>query len=411
MPISRASKSIILCCDGTNNEFGRVNTNVVRLFQSLERGPAAAQVAYYDPGIGTMAAPGAFTRIGKDISRAAEMGFGIGIISKIESALSFLMHQYQPGDKVFIFGFSRGAYTARALAGALHKCGLPEDGADNLLPYFMRMFQDTTNWKVGDDFKATFGRRCHVHFLGLWDTVSTIGWVYNPKHFPYTRSNPNVSFVRHAVALDERRCFFRTNLWGLPDREPTANLATPEQDALELWFPGVHCDVGGGYPEQDSALWKISFAWMIRQAEAVGLRFDQTRVDQLLSLGSADEREWPQTRLHESLSGAWWICEVLPKKYWDLNAQPPRYRFRLPLGSRREVPAGALLHRSVIDRMLARADYRPRNLDPTFVSNALATAPPTEQTITYLPSCIGHVEGVASQPAPTNAPPDSIKVG
>jgi uncharacterized protein (DUF2235 family) len=78
------------------------------------------------------------------------------------------------------------------------------------------------DWKVGNGFKATFGRRCHVDFLGLWDTISTMGWIYNPKHFPFTRNNPNVSNVRHAASLGERRCFFRTKLWGNPDRGKAA---------------------------------------------------------------------------------------------------------------------------------------------------------------------------------------------
>ena len=360
---AKTPKNIILCCDGTNNQFAKYNTNVVRLFQCLDRSPQAGQVAYYDPGIGTLAAPGVWTRVGKALSRVVEMAFGVGIISKVESALSFLMQQYEPGDNVFIFGFSRGAYTARALAGVLHKCGLPEDGADNLLPYFMNVFQNTSPaYKpVAEAFKATFGRPCHVNFLGLWDTVSTVGWIYNPKHFPYTCNNPNVSIVRHAVSLDERRCFFRTNLWGLPDPEKAANTPNPHQDVFQAWFPGVHSDVGGGYPTEDSAIWKISFDWMVREAAQAGVRFDAARINEFLNLSPAVP-DWYNTAVHESLHGAWWLCEFLPKKYWDYGAKPPHYRFQIPKGRPRYVAKGQWLHRSIIDRMLAKPEYRPPNL-------------------------------------------------
>lgn len=376
---AKTRKNIILCCDGTNNQFGKYNTNVVRLFQCLDRSPQAGQVAYYDPGIGTLAAPGMWTRIGKNVSRVIEMAFGVGIIPKIESALSFLMQQYEPGDTVFIFGFSRGAYTARALAGVLHKCGLPEDGADNLLPYFMQMFQNTSpgDKSVVEDFKTTFGRPCHVHFLGLWDTVSTIGWIYNPKHFPYTSNNPNVSIVRHAVSLDERRCFYRSNLWDRRDRDQAANAPkSPEQDVFQAWFPGVHSDVGGGYGDDRSAIWKISFDWMVREAAKAGVRFDNNRVREVLDLTPPTGPDWYKTDIHTSLHGAWWLLEFLPKKYWDYAARPPHYRFQFPMGRPRYVEKDQWLHRSIIDRMLAKPDYRPPNLN-------LTPQPPGSEFVQY----------------------------
>jgi uncharacterized protein (DUF2235 family) len=377
-------KNIIICCDGTSNEFGRVNTNVVRLFQTLDLSAGAGQVAYYDPGVGTLAAPGLWTRLGRSLSRAFGLAFGVGIITNIEQAIDFLMHNYVPGDRVYVFGFSRGAYTARAIAGVLHKCGLPQAGADNLMPYLVRIFRNTTEWDVSRAFKQTFCRPCPVSFLGLWDTVSTIGWVYNPQHLPYTRNNPDVGRVRHAVALDERRCFYRTNLWGKPAGASENQHSQPDQDVKEVWFAGVHSDVGGGYPPADSMLWKCSFAWMVQEARAAGVRFDQRGVDQFLGAVSP-ETEWYTTCAHQSLKGVWWICECLPKKYWDNRAVPAAYRFRIPLGKPREVPAGAQLHRSIIDRMRVMSDYRPANLEPAFVSRVLESAPVTE-TVGYAPN-------------------------
>ena len=387
-------KNIILCCDGTSNEFGSTNTNVVRLFQSLDFSSAGGQLSsdgqlgFYDPGVGTLAPPGVFTRIGRAVSLGIGLAFGAGLLENVQNAVGFLMRCYEPGDRVYIFGFSRGAYTARAIAGALHKCGLPRVGSDNLLPYFIRTYRNTTDWNVSRDFKRTFGRACPVHFLGLWDTVSTLGWVCNPQHLPYTRSNPEVAVVRHAISLDERRCFFRTNRWGTPDPASAADAQRehhPAQDVCEIWFPGVHCDVGGGYPLKQTDLWKLSFEWMVREAGAAGLKFDSRRVDEFLAPNPPPAgQEWARSPQSTSLTGLWWAFELLPKKYYDFRSQPPRYRFRIPLGGRREVPAGALLHRSIVDRIRALSAYRPQNLSAAFVQKVLADSS-TNELVTYQP--------------------------
>jgi hypothetical protein len=160
---------------------------------------------------------------------------------------------------------------------------------------------------------------------------------------------------------------------------------TRTQDAQEIWFPGVHCDVGGGYPLSETNLWKISFAWMIREAQAAGVRFDAARVAEFLSPDPPPAgQEWSASRAHASLTGAWWLFEFLPKKYWDFHSQPPQYRFRIPLGKPREVPPGTLLHRSIIDRMQALPAYRPPNLSEAFRQRML-TQPPVNETVAYSP--------------------------
>src|SRR5262249_4316372 len=156
-------------------------------------------------------------------------------------------------------------------------------------------------------------------------------------------TNPSVACVRHAVALDERRCFYRTNLWG---KNTSANAPGENgQDVKEVWFAGVHSDVGGGYPPADSMLWKCSFAWMVQEAGAAGLKLDSRGVDEFLGPATA-RAEWSKTSAHQSLTGPWWLCELLPKKYWDDHVTPPCYRYKIPLGQPRQVPAGAQLHRS-----------------------------------------------------------------
>ena len=168
-----SGKNIVLCLDGTNNEFGRTNTNVVRLYQSLDR--STRQVVYYDPGVGTLAPPGLFTDLGKAIGRQIDGAIGTGVIPKAEEAVHFLMQNYEPGDRIYLFGFSRGAYTARVVAALLHKSGLPDRDAENLLPYFSHNLKYTKDPKVSDEFKKTFGRPCPVHFLG-----SSLDRVGNP---------------------------------------------------------------------------------------------------------------------------------------------------------------------------------------------------------------------------------------
>src|SRR5215813_5880521 len=164
------ARNFVLCCDGTNNQFGIENTNVVRLVQSLDRDPAKQRM-YYDPGVGTLPEPGVWTWLGKKLSDIGGLAFGGGLNWKIQEAYTFLMEYWEPGDQVFLFGFSRGAYTARVLAGLLHALGLMPRGNQNLVPYVMRLFnavrQEGTHeesddrlsyWELCREFRWTFAR-------------------------------------------------------------------------------------------------------------------------------------------------------------------------------------------------------------------------------------------------------------
>src|SRR5215475_1093782 len=116
-------RNFVICCDGTNNQFGPENTNIVRLIQVLEREPAQQRL-YYDPGVGTLPEPGVTTRLGKRLSAWFGLAFGTGLTWKVQEAYTYLMDFWEPGDHVFLFGFSRGAYTVSVLAGLLHALGL-----------------------------------------------------------------------------------------------------------------------------------------------------------------------------------------------------------------------------------------------------------------------------------------------
>jgi uncharacterized protein (DUF2235 family) len=192
-------RNLVICCDGTNNEVGLKITNVVRLIQCLER-DSDRQLIYYDPGVGTLPDPYRVTHVGKWWSRVIGLAFGHGLTADVMEAYTYLMEQWEFPDNVFIFGFSRGAYTARVLAGLLHTFGLLPPGAYNLLPYVIRNYRALSDRSIKDqrqivktycEFRKTFARPASdphdeerhfpVHFLGVWDTVSTVGWIWDPK--------------------------------------------------------------------------------------------------------------------------------------------------------------------------------------------------------------------------------------
>jgi len=114
---------------------------------------------------------------------------------------------------------------------------------------------DDTGLRLADDFRTTFrGLDCKPHFVGVWDTVSSVGWIENPLKLRFTADNPDIAIGRHAVSIDERRAFFRSNLW-----RPSPKLTEHgPRDVQQVWFPGVHCDIGGGYPEAKSGVSKYA---------------------------------------------------------------------------------------------------------------------------------------------------------
>jgi uncharacterized protein (DUF2235 family) len=354
-------RNIVLCCDGTANEFAKDNTNVVKLYSVLTQDPAT-QVTYYHPGLGTMEPAGALTTFARKLTKVLGMAVGYGLANDMRDAYVFLMRTYRPGDRVFLFGFSRGAYTVRAVASLLHMYGLIRPDNEPLVPYAIRMLmaikrsQDHDEAAVGAYFKlaAEFKKsmswtECAPHFVGVWDTVSSVGWLENPLKLPYVANNPSIQVGRHAVAIDERRAFFRTHLWRRP-ADPKA--AYGPRDVQQVWFPGVHCDVGGGYAE--TGLSDVALRWMVGEAEAAGLLLDPARVDAVLA-PAIDARGAAAAPMHESLKGAWHLAEVVLKKRYDMATG--RTGRRMNLWRRRSWPAAPLVHVSAFDR---GEEYRKR---------------------------------------------------
>jgi len=308
-------KNIIICCDGTGNEYGAHNTNVVNMYTPVIRD--ADQMAYYDPGVGTFSVFG--RTLGKKIGMTLGQAFGYGLQTNIEDAYGYLMDRYQPGDKLFLFGFSRGAFTARALAGMLHKVGLLQKGSKNLIPYASKVYNDNSNDTIAKGFKATYCHECKPHFIGVWDTVASLGWI-NGKNFFNAKLNPDVANAYHAISIDEKRKKFPVSLWD-------ENNLAPNQTVEQVWFAGAHSDVGGWY--EQCGLSNITLLWMLEAAENNGLRLKENWQKQIHP-NSLDE-------LHNSRTGLW----------------------RLWRPAIRKIPNGAKIHKSVLIRAKEMKTYTP----------------------------------------------------
>lgn len=360
-------KNIVILIDGTGKELEANQSNVLRLARVLVFSETE-QVFYYDPGVGTQGAPSADLMSRQELLKLMGLGLGVGLFDKMQAAYRYLMETYEPGDRLFLFGFSRGAYIARALAGLIGKIGILERQRTNLVTYAVKLYCAPGNLKLVNEFTQTFcDRHCDVRFLGLWDTVKSVFRIeMRPPQItkvvlPRTMQNPHVRFVRHALAIDERRRFFRTNKWEEGAR------AHPATDVKQVWFAGTHSDVGGGWPDHESGLAKISFLWMLREAMERGLIVDETKA--ALALGQLGHergvsRPDPLAGIHESLGGWWHAAEIWPKVSRARASLPKVY---LPLGEPRFIPEGAVLHESVLDRMQSRLGYTPRNLPRSYV--------------------------------------------
>ncbi len=332
--------NLVVCCDGTWNTPDEMHgevptpTNVRRLFNALadEDDDGIPQKKYYHPGVGTS---------GRWWKRLAGGGGGAGLADNVKSAYQWLAYNYRPGDKIFLFGFSRGAFTVRSLSGMIGCCGLLDitDAAMtpdevwrriNLAFHCYRQSGDCRKSsdalllkKKEQSFRELKSLAFHdvqkdddpqgktpVFFLGVWDTVGALGipnelallnLFDNPKRFSFhdTTLSPSVCNARHAVAMDEKRRQFTPTLWP-KDSDPAR--------VKQVWCPGVHCDVGGGYAQiglSDGAL-----KWMIDEAQGKGLNFqnleDQFKID-----------HWGV--LHNSLTGFFKTLQSYPRNVPKLS--------------------------------------------------------------------------------------------
>lgn len=254
-------KNIVICSDGTWNKREKGNernTNIARFYDALNEDNPSVQRVYYDPGIGT----GMWKFIGG--------ATGLGISENILNCYRYLVDNYVEGDMIFLFGFSRGAYTVRSLAGFINRCGILRKTAKYSIEEAYDAYRKE-NIETQQAIKSSSSVDGNVYLIGVWDTVGALGipvnWLnnFNPflHKFHDTKLNKNVKFAYHAVAIDESRKNFSPTLW--------TNPPAPGQTIEQVWFAGSHSDVGGGYPERD--LSDITLQWMINKAQTQGLRF------------------------------------------------------------------------------------------------------------------------------------------
>jgi uncharacterized protein (DUF2235 family) len=322
------------------------------------------QVAYYDAGVGTLVDPAAISVVRKFLSRRLDAAIGLRVRENAIAAYRFLARWYTPGDKIYLFGFSRGAYTVRAVAGMIHFLGLLRPELENLAILAWALYANdghvyavSRRFAGGNRFNRCFGvvPKPSIHLVGVWDTVSSFGWFWDFQTLPYTAGNPSIVHIRHALAIDERRVCFPANLF-FPQNEQCAN-------CKQVWFAGVHADVGGGYPEKEASLAKVPLAWMIREAEELGLLLNDVQRAYLMDSKKKPPPD-PCGPIHESLAGCWKALEYFPRRSWDESVK--RMRWQGPhRGYVRPIEPGSVVHASVLERQ-KRLRYLPKNLPGDF---------------------------------------------
>jgi hypothetical protein len=356
-------KNIILLSDGTGNSSSKLfKTNVWRMYQALDLDDGAAQVAYYNDGVGT-----------SSLRPLALLGgaFGWGLKRNVLALYRFLCETYQPGDNIYLFGFSRGAFTVRMVAGLIARKGVLTGCDQGTLAYAVpdtfRAYRSHAPWHpplfypfrlVRDGIigliRRAFGQRPvqplpvpNIAFVGVWDTVAAYGtpfaeltrgvdlWVY-PLSFTDRTLSPKVKVARHALSLDEERDTFHPLLWDESREAPGGRLQ-------QVWFSGVHADVGGGYP--DDSLSRHGFDWMKGEAEAAGLRF----------LQRAEERFTPpearSAPLHDSRQGMASYYRYQPRKIAAYMGDPDSLIMQDPSDKAQVQLQGVTVHHSVTRRM------------------------------------------------------------
>ncbi len=292
------SKNIVICLDGTGNQMrSRGDTNVVRLYSMLDLTDPDRQVAYYDPGVGTFSAQGAWTPVAKGLSKLFGLAFGTGLRENIGEAYSFLIRTWEPGDRLYLFGFSRGAWAVRALAGMIGELGILRPGSENLVPYAVGVYTrgkryEEKDWAELRGFGKTFSQTVHrspvvpIEFIGLWDSVKAGGFFGFNLRWPYSSKLRTARTVRHALSIHEKRRPYRPSLIF-----PTLTFPYKKhQDFQQVWFGGVHSDVGGTFdPEPVDpvskraplALSTIALNWMLDGALDSGLHVAPSRYRKL----------------------------------------------------------------------------------------------------------------------------------
>ncbi|MHC3474302.1 DUF2235 domain-containing protein [Streptomyces sp. 7R007] len=270
-------KNLVICCDGTWDFAGqRCPTNVVRLWKAIpEVTPdGTVQEVHYVAGVGT----------GRG-DRLTGGAFGRGLSGKVLEAYTFLVDHFQPGDRLYLFGFSRGAFTARSLAGLIRNSGILHADQKDRVKEAWALYRARDKEPGSDaakEFRDAYAHETGIRFIGVWDTVGSLGipvprsrplkpladWINRRWAFHDTTLSARVEGAFHALAIDEKRPMFAPTLW-----HQQAKAVERNQVLRQVWFSGVHVDVGGAYKD-DTTQSDLTLRWMVHHACAYGLHVD-----------------------------------------------------------------------------------------------------------------------------------------
>lgn len=266
-------KRLVICCDGTWNTPDQKDgqtvapSNVVKFARAVRArdDDDVHQIMYYNRGVGTRAG----------LDRWTGGAFGHGLAQNVQDAYRFIIDNYEEGDRIYLLGFSRGAYTARSVAGFIRNCGLLERRHRDRFPEAYELYRDTDihpDDEASVAFRGAYSREVRIEFLGVWDTVGALGipvrslnWLTRHRYqFHDVRLSRIVKYACHAVAIDEKRSQFRPTLWETTE--------TDVERVEQAWFAGVHANIGGGY--RDAGLSDIALSWIADRAMRRRLSLD-----------------------------------------------------------------------------------------------------------------------------------------
>lgn len=360
------SKRIVVCLDGTWNEpsDNKRSTNVVKIMRAVRQSAESGktQIVFYDKGVGT----------GGTIDKFRGGAFGRGLEDNVQDGYRYLANNYEVDDEIYIFGFSRGAFTARSLAGFIGVCGLLDRTTMGLMGRAWDLYRTPKAERDPaevDEIQSKARHPVKIRCIGVWDTVGALGvpiealnWINGGRYqFHDTTLGKDVDCALHAIAIDEKRGPFAPTLWQSPE---------PITDRIveQVWFPGAHSNVGGGYP--DAGLSDLALDWMIKRVRAhTPLEFDDafinTWIDPKPMATLYESRTWPYAysrfRPYQRVIGG--RDQWLDPKNRRFNEPEPGHHF-----------VEEMVHRSVLDRFEetapmvdrgqeTRTVYEPKSVD------------------------------------------------
>lgn len=357
VPKSSRPKRIILAADGTWNEAERKDpatgrpqpTNVLKVARAIvpRASDGTDQIVYYLYGVGT----------GGVLDKLTGGAFGDGVEQNVRTLYRFLVFNYEPGDEIYLFGFSRGAFTVRTLAGFINRIGLLQKNDEYYTAELYALYESSTSRDSPDwehAFRNIEDRRPPppIRFIGVWDTVGALGapgalgQLFNRGKYEYhdVALNPSIQNAFHALAIDEHRKPFSPTLWTTP--------VGWNGHLEQVWFAGVHSNVGGSYSPDGLA--NEALHWMVEKAEGLGLEFDSTYL--------AHYRPCFDSTLNDSMT---WMYRIFGPMTREIPAHPENEH---------------AIHQSAIDRMKGvELEYMPPNLVSFLAENPSALIVPTNQ--------------------------------